>query len=37
MERFFEAKKIYDEKLPLMKIQKTSEKINIFVISTANY
>ena len=37
MELFFEAWKIYDEKLPLKKIQKTSEKISIFVISTANY
>ena len=31
MERFLRQKQIYDEKLPLMKIRKTSRKIEIFL------
>ena len=31
MERFLRQKQIYDEKLPLMKIWKTSRKIEIFL------
>ena len=31
MKRFLRYKQIYDEKLPLMKIQKTSQKVEIFL------